>query len=67
MFQRLFFNKVAGPTTLLRKSLWHMCFPMNFAKFLRTLSSYRTPRTPPVAVSVTKRTLFILIQYENGV
>ena len=36
--QRLFFNKVAGlrPVTLLKKSLWHRCFPVNFAKFLRT-------------------------------
>ena len=36
--QRLFFNKVAGPrpATLLKKSLWHRCFPINFAKFLRT-------------------------------
>ena len=36
--QRLFFNKVAGlgPPTLLKKSLWHRCFPVNFAKFLRT-------------------------------
>ena len=42
--QRLFFNKVAGlrPATLLKKSLWHRCFPMNFAKFLRT-PFYRTP------------------------
>ena len=24
------------PATLLKKRLWHMCFPMNFAKFLRT-------------------------------
>ena len=34
--QPLFFNKVAGlrPTTLLKKRLWHRCFPMNFAKFL---------------------------------
>ena len=35
--QRLFFNKVADlawPATLLKKSLWHMCFPVNFAKFL---------------------------------
>ena len=33
------FNKVAGlrPATLLKKRLWHKCFPMNFAKFLRTL------------------------------
>ena len=36
--QSLFFNKVTGlrPATLWRKRLWHRCFPMNFAKFLRT-------------------------------
>ena len=36
--QSLLFNKVAGlrPATLLKKRLWHRCFPMNFAKFLRT-------------------------------
>ena len=36
--QSLFFNKVAGPrsATLLKKRLWHRCFPMNLAKFLRT-------------------------------
>ena len=33
-----FFNKVAGlrPATLLKKRLWHRCFAVNFAKFLRT-------------------------------
>ena len=33
----LFFNKVAGlrSATLLKKRLWHRCFPVNFAKFLR--------------------------------
>ena len=48
--QSLFFNKVAGlrPAILLKKSLWHGCFPVNFAKFLRTLFFYRTP---PVAAS----------------
>ena len=37
--QSLFFNKVAGlgSATLLKKRLWHRCFPGNFAKFLRTL------------------------------
>ena len=32
------FNKVAWvrPATLLKKSLLHRCFPVNFAKFLRT-------------------------------
>ena len=36
--QSLFFNKVAGlrPATLLKKRLWHRCFPVNFAKFLGT-------------------------------
>ena len=38
MCQSLFFNKVAGlsTATLLKKRLWHWCFPVNFAKFLRT-------------------------------
>ena len=33
-----FLNKVAGlsPATLLKKRLWHRCFPLNFAKFSRT-------------------------------
>ena len=36
--QSLFFNKFAGlrPATLLKKRLWHRCFPVNFVKFLRT-------------------------------
>ena len=36
--QILFLNKVAAPTsaTLLRKRPWHRCFPVNFAKFIRT-------------------------------
>ena len=42
--QSLVFNKVAGlrPATLLKKRLRHRCFPVNFAKFLRT-PFYRTP------------------------
>ena len=45
--QSLFLNKVAGlrkfnkaavaVAVLLKKRLWHRCFPVNFAKFLRTL------------------------------
>ena len=32
--QRLFFNKVAGlrPATLLKKNLWHRCFPVSFCE-----------------------------------
>ena len=42
--QSLFLNKVAGlrAATLLKKRLWHRCFSVNFAKFLRT-PFYRTP------------------------
>ena len=38
--QVLFYNK--GPATLLKKRLWHRCFPMIFVKFLRT-PFHRTP------------------------
>ena len=33
-----FLNKVAGsgPATLLKKRIWCRCFPLNFAKFLKT-------------------------------
>ena len=34
--------------SFLKKSLWHRCFPMNFAK----LSKTPFYRTPPVAASV---------------
>ena len=36
--QSLFFDKVVGPraATLLKKRLWHSCFSVNFAEFLRT-------------------------------
>ena len=38
MCQGLFFGKVTGlwPATLLKKRLWHRCFPVNFVKFLQT-------------------------------
>ena len=44
--QSLFFNKVAGlmPATLLKKRLWHRCFPVNFVKFLRTPFLQNTSR-----------------------
>ena len=38
--QRLFFNKIAA--ILFKKSLWHRCFPVNFAKYLRTPFSQNT-------------------------
>ena len=43
LWQRLLFNKVAGlwPPTLLQKSLWHRCFPVNLRNFYEHLF-YRT-------------------------
>ena len=43
--QTLFFNKIADlrSATLLKKRFWCRCFPVNFAKFLRTPFC----RTPP--------------------
>ena len=32
----VFSCEFCGPATLLKKRLWHWCFPVNFAKFLRT-------------------------------
>ena len=35
--QSLFLIKIGlRPATLLKKRLWHRCFPVNFVKFLRT-------------------------------
>ena len=34
--QSLFLNGVARPATILKKGLWHRCFPVNFVKLLRT-------------------------------
>ena len=38
LYQSFFFDKVGGlsPAFLLEKRLWHRCFSVNFAKFLRT-------------------------------
>ena len=46
------FAKHLQAATLLKKRLWHRYFPVNFAKFLRTLFY----RPPLVAASVNKTT-----------
>ena len=38
---------VAAPANVLKKRLWHLYFPVNFANFKRTFLY----RTPPVAAS----------------
>ena len=42
--QSFLFNTVVGlrPATLLKKRLWHRCFPVNFGKYLRTPLLYNT-------------------------
>ena len=40
------------PATLLKRKLWHRCFPVNFAKFLRT----------PFLQNTSGRLLFLLYQ-----
>ena len=63
-WSQAFFNKVMEKTylklnyTLLKKSLWRRCFPVNFAKFLRTPFLYRKP---PVAASIIL--IFIAISH----
>ena len=34
--KKMFLKIELRPSTVLKKRLWHRCFPMNFAKFLRT-------------------------------
>ena len=59
------FAKFTGrPVTLLKKRLWHWCFPLNFAKFLRT-PFYRTP--PSINTSIDKeQSSRILLKWLNG-
>ena len=51
--QSFFFNKFAGlrPATLLKKRLWHRCFPLNFCEISKNIFSHRRP---PVDGSVNK-------------
>ena len=53
----LFFNKVAGlrPRILLKKRLQHSCFPLNFAKFLRTPFYTEQPRWLLLEIDICSR------------
>ena len=64
--QSLFFNKVAGlrPTTLLKKRLWHRCFPVNFVKFLSTPFLQNTSRRLLLCIKVTL-TIICYLQLKN--
>ena len=41
LHQSLFFNKIAG-RNFIKKETWYRCFPVNFAKLLRTHFLYNT-------------------------
>ena len=50
------------PATLLKKRLWHRCFPVNFAKFLRT--PFLTEHLRAIA-SLDGATISVAIRNEN--
>ena len=60
--QSLYFNKAAGlrSTTLLKKKLWHSCFPVNFAKFLITLFTVEDPYWLLLVLFISLK-LFIIV------
>ena len=47
-------NLCLRPATLLKKRLWCRCFPVNFAKFLRTPFSQNTSGGPLLDITPTK-------------
>ena len=51
------FRKDLRPATLLKKRLWHRCFPVNFAKFLRT----------PFLQNTSGRLLLALLRHKYSV
>ena len=69
--QSLSFNKAAHlrPATLLKKRLWLRCFPMNFAKFLRTpfLQNTQATASGKNKRSFTEATLALSSQQKSSV
>ena len=55
------FNKVASLSlaTLLKKRLWYRCFPVNFAKFLRTLILKNICKLPLDTANLLDGTLYL--------
>ena len=63
----LFFNNVAslGPAHLLKKILWHRCFPENFEKFPRTSFLQNTPRRLLVYINLLLKDIQISLLFIN--
>ena len=54
-----------APATLLKKRLWHRCFPVIFAKFLRTPFFYRTPLVAAFLVKIDLRRFTEVIYFRT--
>ena len=79
LYQSFFFNKVAHlrPATLLKKRLWHRCFPVTFVKFLKTpffiehlwwlLPTLLVPVTSDANLRIFQYKLFRNIGYFNSI
>ena len=64
--QSLFFNTVwVRRSTLFKKRLWHSCFPVNFAKFLRKPFCCRTLPVARSEISKNHR-MIPERQHQNG-
>ena len=65
---RSFFNKVAGlrRASLLKKRLWYRCFPVNFAKFIRTPSLQSTSGRLLLFYVFPKASGQAILLYSNG-
>ena len=52
-----------APATLLKKRLWHRCFPVNFAKFLRTafFAEHLWWLLPSISIVMTRSYLILLL------
>ena len=63
--QSLFFNKVAGlrPATLLKKRLWHRCFPVIFMEFVRTHFFQRTPVSEHLLLNIHGQRALLSLVY----
>ena len=56
-----FKGKHLKPATLLKKRLWHRCFPVNFAKFVRTPFLQKTYGRPLLTVPTSNKSCWFLL------
>ena len=64
--ENMFFWKGLRPTTLLKKTLWHMCFPVNFTKFRRTHLLQNNSRRLLLEMPFLSRVTFNNVAFKTG-